>query len=258
MSMLQLQTAMARLLASPAFREQVRKDGGESLNAYQLSELERQELLALLEGRMGLYADCVVQGKEDFLLANLPVLVTTRLSPELLRPALRRFMDQHPGATLHPRDAGLAFVLRWMEEDLPRWPAGTPAHARDVLHLERLRRQVMAAHPRYAQPPGTPVPDRLVRHTGWDAERFWYDVRAGVAGEVWWVFTSEQGVAKEVPCLPVLVELARAFDFPAPVAEVVAAVAARHQGDPGLGPDVAGAVRQEVGQLFAEGSLRPG
>ncbi|HVE83040.1 MAG TPA: hypothetical protein VND93_09350 [Myxococcales bacterium] len=251
MSVLQLQTAMARLLASAEFREQVRKDGGESLRAYGLSELEHQELMSLLEGRLGLYAGCVSAGKEDYLLGNLPAVVTSRLPEPALRPALRRFIEKHPEATLHPRDEGLAFVLGWLEEDLD-----APAHARDVLRYERRRRQVMAATARYGHPAGTPLPERLRRHPGWDADRFAYDVPAGAPGEVCWMFKGQSGGAAVTPCHPLLADVARAFDPPAEVASVVAKLTARHQADPHLGPDVEGAVREVIGELFAEGSLR--
>lgn len=259
MSVLQLQTAMARLLASAGFREQVRRDGGESLRAYQLTDAERAELMALLEGRLGVYAESVSAGKEEFLLANLGPSITTRLPEQPLRAALRRFIDRHPGAMLHPRDAGLAFVLRWLEEDLPGWPpAVTPPHARDVLRYERLRREVAAAQPRYARAPEEPVPGRLVRHAGWNADRFAYDVPAGTAAEVSWVFKRHLGSAEVTPCHPLLADLARSFDAPSPVEDAIAAAATRHQADERLGPDVAGAVREVVAELYAEGSLQPG
>ena len=257
MSALQLQTAMARLLTSPAFREQARSDGGESLRAYELTDQERRELMELLEGRLGLYAACVSTGKEDFLLSNLPSLVRSRLPEALLRPALRRFNDAHPEVMLHPRDAGLATVLRWLEEDLPSWPEEARAHARDVLQFERQHLQVLAAQPRYDRPAGTPMPERLRRHEGWDAGRFAHDVPAGVPGEVCWMFKRDPTGAAITACHPLLPDLARAFDRPAAVAEVVAELAAKHRDDPRLGPDVATAVREVVGDLFAEGSLRP-
>jgi len=257
-SALQLQTAMAKLLTSAAFRQQVRRDGGVSLRAYELTEAEHRELMGLLDGRLGVYAECVSAGKEDFLLGNLPSLVRSRLPEALLRPALRRFIDARPGVMLHPRDAGLAVLLRWLEEDLPRWTAETPSHARDVLRFERLRREVSAAQPRYPHPARTPVPERLRRHPAWDAERFSYDVPAGAPGEVSWLFKHELGVAAVTPCHPVLADLARAFDQLAEVAAVVAEAAAKHQADERLGPDVATAVREVVAELFAEGSLRAG
>jgi len=255
-SALQLQTAIARLLTSAAFREQVRRDGGESLRAYELTEAEHRELLVLLEGRLETYARCVGAGKEDFLLGNLPALVRTHVPEALLRQALRRFIEARPGVRLHPRDAGLAVVLRWLEEDLPSWPAETPAHARDVLRFERLRREVSAALPRYPHPKHLPMPERLRRHPAWDAERFSWDVPAGAPGEVSWLYKHKDCAAEITPCHPVLADLARAFDQPAEVEPVVAAVAAKHQVDERLGPDVPAAVREVVGELFREGSLR--
>lgn len=258
MSVLHFQTAMARLLTSAAFREQVRRDGGESLRAYELTEVEHRELMALLEGRLGVYAECVSAGKEEFLLGNLPARVRSQVPEALLRPALRRFIEARPGVKLHPRDAGLAAVLRWLEEDLPRWPEDTPAHVRDVLRYERICREISAAKPRYPHPPGTPLPARLHRHPAWDAERFSYDVPAGAPAELSWLFKHERGAAAIAPCHPVLADLARAFDQPAEVAAVVAEVAAKHQADERFAPDVPTAVREVVGELFAEGSLREG
>ncbi|HEY8208652.1 MAG TPA: hypothetical protein VIG99_14275 [Myxococcaceae bacterium] len=253
MSVLQLQTAMARLLTSPAFREQVRRDGGESLRAYELTEAEHRELMALLEGRLGLYAASVSAGKEDFLVGNLPSLVRSRVPDALLRPSIRRFIDARPGVTLHPREAGLAVVLQWLEGDLP---ADAPMEVRDVLRFERLQREVLAAQPRYGHPAGTPRPARLRRHSGWNAERFSSDVPAGVPGEVCWMFKRNLGSAEVKPCHPVLADLARAFDGPAEVEAAVAEAVAKHRDDPRLGPDVAVAVREVVDELFAEGSLR--
>jgi hypothetical protein len=257
-SVLQLQTAMARLLTSAEFREQVRRDGGESLRAYELTEAEHRGLVALLEGRLGTYAGCVSAGKEDFLLANLPTLVRERVPEALLRPSLRRFIEARPGVMLHPRDAGLAAVLRWLEEDVPNWPAGAPADARDVLRFGRMSHEVSAAQPRYPHPSGTPVPARLRRHPGWDAERFSHDVPAGRGSDVSWTFRRERGAAgpEDEPCHAVLADLARAFDQAAEVERVVAEVATKHERDERLGPDVPAAVRELVGELFAEGSLR--
>jgi hypothetical protein len=257
-SALQLQTAMARLLASAELRRKVREDGGESLRAYGLTDAERRALVELLEGRLGTYAESVSAGKEEYLLSNLPSLVRSRLPEAMLRPALRRFIEARPGVMLHPRDTGLAAMLGWLEEDVPRWPEDAHAHALDVLRFERLRRQVMAAPPRYGRPAGAPVPDRLRRHPGWDAWRFGYDVPAGVPGEVCWIFKRGPGGVEVTPCHPLLHGVARAFDRPCAVEEVVAASAAKHRGDPRLGPDTAGTVREVVGELFAEGSLGPG
>lgn len=253
MSVLQLQTAMARLLASAAFREQVRRDGGESLRAYELTEAEHRELMGLLEGRLGTYASCVSAGKEDFMLGNLPSLVRSRVPEALLRPSIRRFLDARPGVMLHPRDAGLAVVLRWLEDDLP---ADASASVRDVLRFERLHREVLAAQARYPHPAGMPRPARLQRHPGWNAERFSSDVPAGVPGEVSWLFKRDLGSAEVKACHAVLADLARAFDRPADVEAVVAEAAAKHRDDPQLGPDVATTVREVVDELFAEGSLR--
>lgn len=253
MSVLQLQTAMARLLASAAFRDQVRRDGGESLRAYELTEVERRGLVELLEGRLGTYADSVSAGKEDFLFGNLPSLVRSRVPEALLRPSIRRFIDARPGLMLHPREAGLAAMLRWLEDDLP---ADAPPDVRDALRFERLHREVLAAHPRYPHPAGTPRPERLQRHPGWNAERFSSDVPAGVPGEVSWTFKRDLGDAQVKACHPLLADLARAFDRPAEVEAVVAEAAAKHREDQRLGPDVAAAVREVVDELFAEGSLR--
>src|SRR6185369_14622958 len=102
----------------------------------------------------------------------------------------------------------------------------------------------------------TPVPARLGRHPGWNAERFSSDVPAGAPGEVSWLFKREPGGAVVTACHPVLADLARAFDRPAEVEAVVAEAAAKHQADERLGPDVPAAVREVVGELFTEGSLR--
>jgi hypothetical protein len=75
--------------------------------------------------------------------------------------------------------------------------------------------------------------------------------------EVCWLFKNAGGEADIRPCHAVLVELARAFDSPAEVEAVVAALAPKYADDPHLGPDSATAVREVVAELFAEGSLRP-
>ena len=125
-----------------------------------------------------------------------------------------------------------------------------------MLRFERLRREVSAAQPRYPHPAGAPFPSRLRRHPAWNAERFSYDASAGAPGEVSWLFKHESGGAAVAPCHPVLAGVARAFDQPAEVEAVIAEVAAKHQADERLGPDVTTAVREVVAELFAEGSLR--
>lgn len=258
MSVLGLQTAMARLLASPGFREQVLKDGGASLAAYELTQPERTELLHLLRERLGTYAACVAAGKLDFFLVNLPATVTSHLPEAGLRASLERFLDAHPDRSFHPRDAGLAFALRWMEQDLPRW-TGAPPYAADVIRFERIRREILAALPRYPRTPAPPdVP--IVRHPAWNADRFAHDVAAAAApvpSPVSWSFKRDESGAVVAPCHPVLADIARLTDAPARAADVATELARRHHGDPHLGPDVRTAASEVLDELQAEGSLVP-
>jgi hypothetical protein len=249
---------MARLLASPGFRDEVLRDGGAALAGYDLTDPERAELLQLLRDRLGTYAACVAAGKLDFFLVNLPPAVISHLPQEGLRASLERYIDEHPDRSFHPRDAGLAFMLRWMEEDLPQWE-NAPAHAADVIRFERLRREILAAPPRYPRTPAPPdVP--IVRHPGWNAERFAHDVAAGAprSAPVSWSFKREGNEELIRPCHPVLVDIAHLTDSPARAAEVAEQIARLYDGDPHLGPDVLTAASEVLAELQAEGSLVPG